>query len=96
MTDTMIIKHMCAENDSNGNPRRVYAMIDEEGYYVAAWNEGYNGHHAVPGEWRRAAYHAERARISAREYYRIRAEVPSPDYAYDVPGYSHLRVESAY
>ena len=96
MTELATIKHLSPDNDSNGNPRRVYALIDEEGYYVAAWNEGYNGHHAVPGEWRKAAYHAERARISAKEYYRIRAEVPSPDYAHDVPGYSHLRVESRY
>jgi hypothetical protein len=95
-THLCCIKHMCADNDHNGNPRRVYALIDEEGYYLAAWDEGYRGSDAVPGEWRRAAYHAERARISVREYSRILREVPSPDYAHDVPGYSHLRVESRY
>lgn len=96
MTEFAMIKHMCADNDKNGNPRRIYALIDEEGYYVAAWDEGYKGSDAVPGEWRRAAYHAERARISVKEYNRIRREVPSPDYASDVPGYAHLRVESRY
>ena len=91
-TNFCCIKHLCADNDYNGNPRRVYTLIDEDGYYLAAWNEGYSGHHAVPGEWRRQAYEAHKERISTREYNRIRAEVPSPDYAYEVSGYSHLRM----
>lgn len=84
------IKHMCAVNDVNGNPRRVYAMIDEDGYYLAAWDEGYSGHLAVPGVWREHAYNAIRENITVREYNRIIKEVPSPKWAHDVKGYEHL------
>jgi len=87
------IKHLCANNDINGNPRRVYALIDEDGCYLAAWDEGYLGHHAVPGEWRRQAYEAERQSVSVKDYNRILRELPSPAYAYDVEGYSHLRAD---
>lgn len=90
MTNYTCIKHMCATNDENGNPRRVYALIDEEGYYLAAWNEGYSGHLAVPGVWRDKAYNAIRERISVREYNRIMREVPSPKWAHEVKGYEHL------
>lgn len=84
--------HMCADNDYNGNPRRVYTLIDEEGHYVGAWDEGYNGHHAVPGVWRDAAYAAPRQKISVTEYKRILKQIPSPDYADQVEGYSNLRL----
>lgn len=85
------IKHLCANNDTNGNPRRLYALINEDGAYIAAWDEHYHGHNAVPGEFRKLAYDATNEHISVYEYNRIRKEIPSPDYAYEVPGYSHLR-----
>ena len=83
-------KHLCAVNDVNGNPRRVYALIDEDGYYLAAWDEGYHGSDAVPGVWREAAYNAPREKISVKEYRRILREVPSPKWAHEVKGYAHL------
>ena len=86
------IQHLCADNDRNGNPRRIYALVDEEGYYLAAWNEGYHGHHAVPGPWRQAAYEARPRRFSVREYNRVLREVPTYQWAHDVPGYEHLRM----
>ena len=88
MTD---ILHFCANNDTFGNPRRLYVMSDESGEFIACWNEGYNGHHAVPGEFRDKAYLSQRFDISVKEYNRLRRELPSPDYAADVKGYSHLR-----
>ena len=91
-----MIKHLCATNDRNGNPQRLYALIDEDGEMIAAWDEGYYGHQAVPGPWRDAAYCADRQSVTVKEYKRILRSMPSPDYAHDVPGYSHLRVESAY
>jgi len=92
-----MIKHLCALNDRNGNPQRLYVLVDDEsGDYVAAWDEGYHGYQAVPGRWRDAAYQADRQSISVKDYNKIRRSLPSPDYAYEVPGYSHLRVESAY
>jgi len=88
MTD---ILHFCANNDTYGNPRRLYVMSDESGEFIACWDEGYNGHHAVPGEFRDKAYLSQRFDISVKEYNKLRRELPSPDYAYDVKGYSHLR-----
>jgi hypothetical protein len=53
--------HYCAQNDRNGNPQRCYVLLDpDDNTPIAAWNEGYYGHDAVPGVWRRDAYHAER------------------------------------
>ena len=87
MTD---ILHFCANNDTFGNPRRLYVMSDESGEFIACWDEGYLGHHCVPGEFRDKAYLSQRFDISVKEYNRLRRELPSPDYAADVKGYSHL------
>lgn len=84
------IIHYCAENDHNGNPQRVYVMIDD-GEQIAQWDEGYYGFHAVPGPWRDDAYRAERIKISVKEYKRILRQIPTYQWAHDVPGYSHLR-----
>jgi hypothetical protein len=84
------IIHYCAENDINGNPQRVYVMIDD-GEQIAQWDEGYYGFHAVPGPWRDDAYRAERIKISVKEYKRILRQIPTYQWAHDVPGYSHLR-----
>lgn len=91
-----MIKHLCATNDRNGNPQRLYALIDEEGEMLAAWDEGYHGYQAVPGPWRDAAYQACRSPITVKEYKQILRSIPSPDYAHDVPGYSHLRSQPAF
>lgn len=86
------ILHLCARNDLNGNPRRVYVLRDtESGKYLAAWDEGYKGSDAVPGELRKAAYHSYCERIKVSEYKQLLRTLPSPDYAYEVEGYSHLR-----
>jgi hypothetical protein len=87
----MTIVHLCAKNDLNGNPQRLYALTDEAGLILASWDEGYRGHHAVPGPWRDAAYNAERQPISVSSYRRVLANTPHPDWAHDVPGYEHLR-----
>ncbi len=39
----MIAIKLNAGNDRNGNPRRVFVVIDELGYVVDAIDEGYNG-----------------------------------------------------
>jgi hypothetical protein len=45
------------KNDVNGNPRRVFILLD--GYrIIQAWDQGYSGHHAVPEEYRSMAYDA--------------------------------------
>ena len=85
------ILHMCAKNDLNGNPRRLYVMSDEEGKYIAAWDEGYKGSDAVPGPFREKAYLSQRFDVSVREYNKLLRTLPHPDFAYEVEGYSHLR-----
>jgi hypothetical protein len=84
------IQHFCARNDVNGNPRRLY-VLSFEGEKLAAWDEEYLGNLAVPGIWREAAYNAERIDCSVAMYNKLRRELPSPEWAHDVPGYSHLR-----
>jgi hypothetical protein len=85
------IRHLCAKNDVNGNPQRLYALIDPEGEMLAVWDEGYYGSDAVPGIWRKDAYFAEREEISVNKYKKLLRDYPSPAYAYEVKGYSHLR-----
>jgi hypothetical protein len=85
------IRHLCAANDVNGNPQRLYALIDGDNEMVAVWDEGYYGSDAVPGIWRQDAYFAKREEISVIKYITLLRNYPSPDYAYEVKGYSHLR-----
>lgn len=90
----MYFQHLCASNDVNGNPRRLYVLVDEElpvAARVAAWDEGYAGCDAVPGIWRECAYRAERMDITVALYKELRRILPSPQWAHEVPGFSHLR-----
>ena len=73
-----MIKHLCASNDSNGNPRRLFAAMGPLGGVLAVWDEGYEGHHAVPPALRDAAYEALREPISASTYNWFLKTVPSP------------------
>jgi hypothetical protein len=82
-------QHLCTHNDRNGNPRGLYVLVDD-GQRIAVWDEGYLGHHCVPGVWREDAYRAERVDIKPGLYNELRRTLPSPDWAHDVPGYSHL------
>lgn len=56
-----------AGNDSNGNPRRIYAEI-ASGQVSRAWDEGYEGHHAVPAELRHAAKYCATLPITPKGY----------------------------
>ena len=85
------ILHLCAKNDSNGNPRRLFVLSNEDGRFIAVWDEGYKGSDAVPGEFRKDAYLAQRLDIPTAQYNKLRRTLPSPDYAHEVEGYSHLR-----
>lgn len=48
--DTKVV-HYQAINDKDGNPRRVYVLWQNH-VPVKAWDEGYNGFHAIPEEFR--------------------------------------------
>lgn len=88
--ESLYFQHLCADNDVNGNPRRLYALV-VDGTRVAVWDEGYLGTDAVPGLWRARAYCAERLPITVTLYKELKRELPSPDWAHEVPGFSHLR-----
>jgi len=49
------IVHVCADNDINGNPQRLYYDIRNH----KCFDEGYMGHNAVPEYLRKDAYEAE-------------------------------------
>ncbi len=39
--------HLRAQNDTNGNPRRVFVVFNEDGNIIEAIDEGYRGQAAV-------------------------------------------------
>jgi len=57
-----------AGNDRNGNPRRVYVGLGADSEIVLVWDEGYQGHHAVPEQLRAMASNAPTFDTSPREY----------------------------
>jgi hypothetical protein len=63
---------MCANNDYYGNPQRLYVLSNEDGKFVQCWDEGYEGHHAVPEEYRKEAYSAQRFDISETKYKQLK------------------------
>jgi hypothetical protein len=56
-----------AGNDADGNPRRVFVEI-ASGQPIRAWDEGYEGHHAVPPELRHAAKHCANLSTTVKGY----------------------------
>jgi hypothetical protein len=73
----------------------VFVLINPEGEFTAAWDEGYLGSDAVPGIWRKLAYDAARVKVTVKEYRRILKTLPSPAWASEVPGYGHLVSQGA-
>ena len=51
---TTTVLHLCAANDENGNTMRCYVALNE-GVFVGAWDESYEGYNAVPLIYRREA-----------------------------------------
>ncbi len=45
----MVCIKLCAKNDRNGNPRRVYVLIGSDGCVKRAIDEGYAGRGALDG-----------------------------------------------
>ena len=66
------ILHLTTKNDTNGNPRRLYAHIVGPSI-VRVYDEQYKGARTVPeGELREMAVHAHRVEITPGEYRRLR------------------------
>lgn len=47
------VLHLCTKNDTNGNPRRVYVGLDEQGHVLRTEDEGYAGAPDWVRDWRR-------------------------------------------
>lgn len=60
----MIVQQWRAQNDVNGNPRRVFVLFDDSGSIAGAIDEGYT---SEPTELRGFA-HLPAVRITATEY----------------------------
>ena len=69
------ILRLCAPNDRNGNPRRVYVAfaLDDNHFAIAvnAWDEGYEGWGAVPAQYRERAQRCLSISVPAAEYKRF-------------------------
>lgn len=40
---TLFVQHLCCTNDTNGNPRRIWATYNDRGHIVDVKDEGYEG-----------------------------------------------------
>jgi hypothetical protein len=71
-----VMIHLCAPNDRNGNPRRLFLELNECGCAVRHWLEGYKGSSCVPDGLRKAAAMAVRINVSASEWNSWRKACP--------------------
>lgn len=65
---------LTTKNDTNGNPRRLYVLINETGAYMQAWDHGYAGIHAVPEKYRAQAARAVYVETTPTFYRKIKKE----------------------
>jgi hypothetical protein len=67
-TDASHMIHLCAPNDSNGNPQRAWAQYDWCGVLVGWFEEGYSGVGAVPNELDAQRLAAPSIRVTTKEW----------------------------
>ena len=70
MLNASMVFMFVAPNDSNGNPRHVYAVFEGD-KVVGSWDAGYNGYNAVPDDLRDLARRAATIYVPVSEYRRI-------------------------
>ena len=63
----MQLIHLCAPNDTQGNPRRSWILLNEHGLAVDCFDEGYSGLNAVPAELGQQRATAPSIRVAVRE-----------------------------
>jgi hypothetical protein len=68
LLNSFAVLHFTAPNDSNGNPRRLWAAFTPAGQLLNAWDEGYVGSHAIPAAIRHKAATCYAIPISAATY----------------------------
>ena len=64
----MVLIKLNAGNDRNGNPRRVYVGLRDNGDIMGAWDESYSGSGAVPKRYRHKASLAPEFETTPSEY----------------------------
>ena len=68
LLDSFSVLHFTAPNDRNGNPRRLWAVFTPAGQLVAAYDEGYEGSHAIPVAIRHKAATCYAVPVAASTY----------------------------
>lgn len=63
----MIYINLAADNDTNGNPRRIFVIFDEDGEILDCIDEGYSGLAEVTKQYPNAKY-AGRFETTPKEY----------------------------
>jgi hypothetical protein len=85
--------HYCAQNDRNGNPQRCFVLLDPDDNAILLLR----GMRVITGTMLYLVCGAEMPttpngfHCSIAKYKQLLRTLPSPDWAHDVPGYSHLR-----
>jgi hypothetical protein len=59
---------LCAPNDTNGNPRRVYVAHDCGGFFIGAWDDAYTGVDCVPADIRANSGYTVYVETTPKEY----------------------------
>ena len=82
--DNLKVEHryarFCADNDRNGNPRRIWVVSNDKGEALFAWDEGYHGRNCVPGSLRRSFDdHSVRVDCNVATYQMLK-KLPSPEF----------------
>lgn len=57
-TCPVTITHLCADNDTNGNPRRCFIIVDHAGRLVEVLDEGYHGEGELHARYPWTSWHA--------------------------------------
>lgn len=65
-----IVLRLQTTNDNSGNPRRLLTVIDKN--KIMAYDEGYDGHMALPEQYREGGKTPLNINISYTEYKRLK------------------------
>ena len=60
--------YLAAPNDTNGNPRRAWFLLNDFGTVTEVFEEGYSGDSIVPDKYKDARLAAPRINVSVKEY----------------------------
>lgn len=70
-----VIQHLSAPNDVNGNPRRLYYVLNLQTKHESVYDEGYEGWGGIPQEARESFYMLPALDITPTVYKRFLKEV---------------------